>query len=231
MSQWLPSPAPVPKQSHSARRFAKPTGLVNLSSMAVPPHMSPLLANRSNPLGFPRYRKNLEFAKNQDASNRPTRQSLRKVEKTKQEVKASQRKGEKALKKPSAEGKALLETPNEATLQLIPVSSLSLVKCPGSSSNAVGERMQVVRTEEERSRNPETIRLDKCGLKQFPLISPASEHNLKLLSMQHNQISKLENVPSLNHLVVLDLYDNRIERISGLQGLSSLRVLLLGKNR
>ncbi|CAG7723690.1 unnamed protein product, partial [Allacma fusca] len=60
------------------------------------------LANRSNLLRFPRYRKNLEFAKNHDASNRPTRQSLRKVEQTKHKVKASQRKGEEALEKPSA---------------------------------------------------------------------------------------------------------------------------------
>ncbi|ODM91418.1 Leucine-rich repeat-containing protein 49 [Orchesella cincta] len=94
-----------------------------------------------------------------------------------------------------------------------------------------GERVQVTRTKEEQEKSPDSIRLDKIGLRIFPEIGGGETLSLKLLSLQHNLINRLENVPLLTQLVVLDLYDNRVERISGLQGLPSLRVLLLGKNR
>ncbi len=91
----------------------------------------------------------------------------------------------------------------------------------------------MIRSQEEREENPESIRMDGMGLKVFPFIGGGEGPNLKLLSLQRNLISRLENSPShLSHLMVLDLYDNRIERITGgLLGFTSLRVLLLGKNR
>lgn len=102
-----------------------------------------------------------------------------------------------------------------------------------SSSKALAsrERVQVCRTKDEKEKNPECIRLDKTGLRVFPEIGGGESATLKMLSLQHNLITRLDGVPLLSQLVVLDLYDNRVERITGLQGLLSLRVLLLGKNR
>lgn len=54
---------------------------------------------------------------------------------------------------------------------------------------------------------------------------------LRLLNMQHNLISHLQDLVHLRHLVFLDLHDNRLIDMSGISALSSLRVLLLGKNR
>ncbi|XP_035706372.1 uncharacterized protein LOC110843635 isoform X3 [Folsomia candida] len=110
---------------------------------------------------------------------------------------------------------------------------VNLTKSMASLSTKLNERVQVIRTKEEREQSPESIRMDGLGLKVFPAIGGGEGPNLKLLSLQRNLIKYLENTPShLSHLVVLDLYDNRIERISlGLLGFTSLRVLLLGKNR
>ncbi|KAJ6664357.1 hypothetical protein lerEdw1_008576 [Lerista edwardsae] len=57
------------------------------------------------------------------------------------------------------------------------------------------------------------------------------EENLRLLSLQHNSITWIQNISNLRHLIYLDLSDNQIEEISGLSTLRSLRVLLLGNNR
>lgn len=100
-----------------------------------------------------------------------------------------------------------------------------------SAASLTKDRIQVCRTKEEREKSPDAIRLDKRGVRIFPDIGGGESSTLKLLSLQHNLITRLENVPLLSQLVVLDLYDNRVERICGLQGLPSLRVLLLGKNR
>lgn len=90
---------------------------------------------------------------------------------------------------------------------------------------------QVIRSDEQREQSPESIRMDGMKLKTFPHFGGEGP-NLKLLSLQRNLITRLENIPShLNFLVVLDLYDNRIERLTALTGFTSLRVLLLGKNR
>lgn len=113
-----------------------------------------------------------------------------------------------------------------------PVANNLTKSMSSSLSTKLNERVQVIRTPEEREESSESIRMDGMGLKAFPLIGGGEGPNLKLLSLQKNLISKLESVPSnMSHLVVLDLYDNRVERITGLQGMNSLRVLLLGKNR
>lgn len=111
-----------------------------------------------------------------------------------------------------------------------PVVGMNVSGGPASSS-LTKDRVQVCRTKEEREKNPDSIRLDKRGVRVFPDIVGGESATLKLLSLQHNLITRLENVPLLSQLVVLDLYDNRVERITGLHGLPSLRVLLLGKNR
>ncbi|KAF4101033.1 leucine-rich repeat-containing protein 49 isoform X2 [Onychostoma macrolepis] len=76
---------------------------------------------------------------------------------------------------------------------------------------------------------PERLDLDRRGLTNVPHLDAAE--NLRLLNMQHNLVSHLQDLLHLQRLVILDLYDNRLIDMSGVSSLTSLRVLLLGKNR
>ncbi|XP_059402928.1 leucine-rich repeat-containing protein 49 [Carassius carassius] len=76
---------------------------------------------------------------------------------------------------------------------------------------------------------PERLDLDRRGLTDVPHLDSAE--NLRLLNMQHNLVSHLQDLLHLQRLVVLDLYDNRVIDMCGVSSLTSLRVLLLGKNR
>ncbi|XP_053127968.1 leucine-rich repeat-containing protein 49 [Hemicordylus capensis] len=87
----------------------------------------------------------------------------------------------------------------------------------------------VLRTAEEKIQHSDRLALDRQKLTVCPIIDGV-EH-LRLLSFQHNCITRIQNIANLQHLVFLDLYDNQIEEISGLSTLRSLRVLLLGNNR
>lgn len=87
------------------------------------------------------------------------------------------------------------------------------------------------RTPAEREKNPDRICLDRRGLTTFPNV--IGEPKLRLLSLQHNLLTKIEssNFSQLTKLVFLDLYDNQIEKLCDLHFLENLRVLLIGKNR
>jgi len=67
------------------------------------------------------------------------------------------------------------------------------------------------------------------GLTSIPTFS--GEEKVRLLSLQHNLITRLEGLMSLPRLVFLDLYDNQVEKLTGFQDLPNIKVLLLGKNR
>jgi leucine-rich repeat-containing protein 49 len=69
------------------------------------------------------------------------------------------------------------------------------------------------------------------GLTKLPML--VGETRVRLLSLQHNLITRLDGMPTqgLTKLVFLDIYDNQLERITGLDSLVNLRVLLVGKNR
>jgi len=62
----------------------------------------------------------------------------------------------------------------------------------------------------------------------MPLLE--GEERLRLLNLQHNLITRVENLVSLPNLIFLDLYNNHIEEINNLHTISTLRVLMLGKN-
>ncbi|KAG7200054.1 hypothetical protein KM043_000503 [Ampulex compressa] len=96
---------------------------------------------------------------------------------------------------------------------------------------AEGRTVLATRNEGEREKNPDRICLDRRGLTTFPTI--VGEPKLRLLSLQHNLLAKLDggSFSRLTKLVFLDLYDNQIEKVSSLEPLESLRVLLIGKNR
>ncbi|XP_012163843.2 leucine-rich repeat-containing protein 49 isoform X1 [Bombus terrestris] len=94
-----------------------------------------------------------------------------------------------------------------------------------------GKTVMATRTSTEKEKSPDRICLDRRGLTSFPNI--IGEPRLRLLSLQHNLITKIENCnfSQLTKLVFLDLYDNQIERICNFEILENLRVLLIGKNR
>ncbi|CAL7949840.1 unnamed protein product [Xylocopa violacea] len=94
-----------------------------------------------------------------------------------------------------------------------------------------GKTIVATRTSSEKERSPDRICLDRRGLTTFPNI--IGETRLRLLSLQHNLLTKIENCnfSQLTKLVFLDLYDNQIERMCNFDILDNLRVLLIGKNR
>lgn len=55
--------------------------------------------------------------------------------------------------------------------------------------------------------------------------------DLQLLNLQHNLITRIQDLSHLQQLVFLNLYDNHISEMTGIESLSSLRILMLGKNR
>ena len=89
--------------------------------------------------------------------------------------------------------------------------------------------LRMERSEEERTKYPDRINLDRRGLHGIPVL--ADEPGLRLLSFQHNFIKRIHNLELTSRLVFLDLYHNRLDHIAGLEPLNNLRVLMLGKNR
>ncbi|XP_063170126.1 leucine-rich repeat-containing protein 49 isoform X2 [Candoia aspera] len=87
----------------------------------------------------------------------------------------------------------------------------------------------VHRSAEEKIQHSDRMTLERQKLTVCPMID--GEEHLRLLSFQHNFITRIQNISNLQHLIFLDLYDNQIEEISGLSTLRCLRVLLLGNNR
>ncbi|XP_033321178.1 uncharacterized protein LOC117217588 isoform X3 [Megalopta genalis] len=117
-------------------------------------------------------------------------------------------------------------------------SPFNIENAKAESSNTVtlqwtseGKTMVATRTAAEKEKSPDRICLDRRGLTTFPNI--VGEPRLRLLSLQHNLLTKIENsnFSQLTKLVFLDLYDNQIEKICNFEILENLRVLLIGKNR
>ncbi|RZF40601.1 hypothetical protein LSTR_LSTR007484 [Laodelphax striatellus] len=92
-------------------------------------------------------------------------------------------------------------------------------------------KIQASRSQKDRERNPDRISLDRRGLTTVPIL--VGENKDRILSLQHNLITRLDNIQSLGlvRLVFLDIYDNQLDRIAGVDSLPNLRVLLMGKNR
>jgi hypothetical protein len=128
---------------------------------------------------------------------------------------------------------ALAQTAATAATAAVPVtSSVCPVLVDGDGvvvSFSAGVPV-VCRTAAARASNPERLSLDRRCLDCLPIIE--CEPALRLLSLQHNQISGLnESLAAVRKLVFLDLYNNRVSDLSGLSLLSNLRVLMLGRNQ
>ncbi|KAG8440412.1 hypothetical protein GDO86_006242 [Hymenochirus boettgeri] len=85
------------------------------------------------------------------------------------------------------------------------------------------------RAAEDKAICPDKLNLERHNLTACPIFE--GEEQLRLLYLQHNIITRIQNLSCLQRLIFLDLYDNQIEEISGLSALQALRVLMLGKNR
>lgn len=86
----------------------------------------------------------------------------------------------------------------------------------------------VYRKPSERNAHYDKLLLNKRELTHLPLLE--GEERLKLLNLQSNLISKIENLVSLPNLMCLDLYCNKVAEIQNLHTVPSLKVLMLGKN-
>lgn len=102
---------------------------------------------------------------------------------------------------------------------------------PVSLHTSPNGTVHISRTQKAKEKNPGRICLDRRGLSSIPIVE--SEPQLRLLSLQHNLVSKLDGLQEQGFcfLVFLDVYDNQLEKISSLNTLENLRVLLMGKNR
>ena len=111
-------------------------------------------------------------------------------------------------------------------------SSASRVKVNGMFVGGVrgmSGAIKMERSEHERAKYPDRINLDRKGLHSVPIL--ADEPDLRLISLQHNSIKRIQHLDTTFRLVFLDLYHNRLEQITGVESLTNLRVLMLGKNR
>lgn len=81
----------------------------------------------------------------------------------------------------------------------------------------------------ESSTNNHSMSMIDCGIRS--LLSLPVKPSLHSINLHSNQISKIENLIYLQHLVHLDLSSNRIAKIQGLEGLVSLGSLNLSCNQ
>ncbi|XP_030044477.1 LOW QUALITY PROTEIN: leucine-rich repeat-containing protein 49 [Microcaecilia unicolor] len=119
-------------------------------------------------------------------------------------------------------------------------SVLNVSKCQADTYHGKGDHINYIRGKrggfpvvqrpaEEKAANPDLLNLERQNLAACPVIE--GEEQLRLLNLQHNFITQIQNLMNLRRLVFLDLFNNQIEVISGISTLRSLRVLMLGGNR
>ncbi|XP_045102865.1 leucine-rich repeat-containing protein 49-like isoform X1 [Portunus trituberculatus] len=76
----------------------------------------------------------------------------------------------------------------------------------------------------------EKVDLDRRGLTSWPALG-AGEEPVRLLSLQHNLLTRVDPPSPSPSLVLLDLYHNHLNNLHGLHAFPNLRVLMLAKNR
>nr|XP_053638179.1 uncharacterized protein LOC128692880 [Cherax quadricarinatus] len=76
----------------------------------------------------------------------------------------------------------------------------------------------------------EKVDLDRRGLTSWPVVGTGDEP-VRLLSLQHNLLTRVDPPSPSPSLVLLDLYHNHLHNLHGLHAFPNLRVLMLAKNR
>ncbi|CAL8104717.1 unnamed protein product [Calicophoron daubneyi] len=97
----------------------------------------------------------------------------------------------------------------------------------GSYDSRIGEE-RLISVGEPSSGKVNLARFERMELTTVPQIK--SEETCRLLSLQQNQITKIDHLYRMRQLLFLDLSHNRIGTLSGLDALLSLRILLIGQN-
>ena len=92
----------------------------------------------------------------------------------------------------------------------------------------IPKRIVIYRRPYARMKSPDKLNLCKKDLPHIPLFE--GEDNLKFLSLEMNQITKIEQLISLSNLIYLNLYGNKISDIENLQNVPKLKILFLGRN-
>ncbi|KAK4306358.1 hypothetical protein Pmani_021816 [Petrolisthes manimaculis] len=85
----------------------------------------------------------------------------------------------------------------------------------------------------------EKVDLDRRGLTSWPVVGGGSggggggvgDEPVRLLSLQHNLLTRVDPPSPSPSLVLLDLYHNHLHYLHGLHAFPNLRVLMLAKNR
>ncbi|XP_045606345.1 leucine-rich repeat-containing protein 49 [Procambarus clarkii] len=76
----------------------------------------------------------------------------------------------------------------------------------------------------------EKVDLDRRGLTSWPVVG-SGEEPVRLLSLQHNLLTRVDPPSPSPSLLLLDLYHNHLHNLHGLHAFPNLRVLMLAKNR
>ena len=92
----------------------------------------------------------------------------------------------------------------------------------------IPKKLVIYRRPHCRMKSLTKLNLCQRDLPHIPLFE--GEDNLKYLSLELNQITKIDKLISLNNLIYLNLYGNMINEIENLINVNKLRFLLLGKN-
>ena len=92
----------------------------------------------------------------------------------------------------------------------------------------IPKKLVVYRRLPYRTKLLDKLILNNKSLPHIPLFE--SEDKLKYLSLEQNNIYKIDQLISLNNLLFLNLYGNNIKEIENLYGVRKLKVLILGRN-
>jgi len=93
----------------------------------------------------------------------------------------------------------------------------------------IPKKLVVYRRPIVRQKSFDKLYLNSMDLPHVPLFE--GEENLKLLSLENNNITKIDHLVSLNNLLYLNLYANKIYEIENLHTMPKLRAIMLGKNQ
>ncbi|VDP43928.1 unnamed protein product [Schistosoma curassoni] len=97
------------------------------------------------------------------------------------------------------------------------------------NNEKLSTEISTVFMESDRVKKQTILCYEQMNLKSCPKID--SNEIYRFLSLQYNQIYRIEHLQHLTKLVYLNISENQLTTMNGLETLYSLRILLLGKNQ
>ncbi|XP_018649433.1 hypothetical protein Smp_144190 [Schistosoma mansoni] len=98
-----------------------------------------------------------------------------------------------------------------------------------NDEDILSSEMSTVFMKDDSVRKQTILCYEQMNLKTCPIID--SNEICHFLSLQYNQIHRIEHLHHLTKLVYLNISDNQLTTMNGLETLYSLRILLLGNNQ